>query len=126
MGAFALGLSWSVIALRRFDGLYGQDAFAYYDYALRLWESLRQGRRPPPFFWPVGYPALMAALFPLTGVTSRAGQVISSLAGAGVVLLSAGLVRRLFEQEGASREMARRAGLIPWLRVSWGTGASRS
>lgn len=112
MGAFALGLSWSVIALRRFDGLYGQDAFAYYDYALRLWESLRQGRRPPPFFWPVGYPALMAALFPLTGVTSRAGQVISSLAGAGVVLLSAGLVRRLFEQEGASREMARWAGLI--------------
>jgi len=112
MGALALGRAWTVMALRGFDGLYGQDAFAYYDYAVRLWERLWQGHGPPPFFWPIGYPALVAALFPLVGVTPRAGQVVSALAGAGVVFLCVGIVRGLLEQQGVRPAAARRVG---WL-----------
>ncbi|GBC85559.1 hypothetical protein HRbin11_02009 [bacterium HR11] len=115
LGVLALGLHWAVIVFRAFDGLYGQDAFAYYDYAVQLRASLRQGRWPPPFFWPVGYPALVAALFPLVGVTPRAGQVVSSLAGAGVVLLCVGIVRRLLEQQGFRLGEARRVGLLAGL-----------
>jgi len=47
-------------ATDRFDGLYGQDAFAYYGYALQLRTALAGLHPPPPFFWPVGYPALVA------------------------------------------------------------------
>jgi len=39
-----------------FDGLYGQDAYAYYDFAGELRAALNQGRAPGDFFWPLGYP----------------------------------------------------------------------
>src|SRR6185503_17039050 len=40
----------------RFDGLYGQDPYGYYDYAIGpLRDSLTSGHVPPPTFWPLGY-----------------------------------------------------------------------
>jgi hypothetical protein len=51
----------------QFDGLYGQDAFAYFQYALSLREAIGAGELPPPFFWPLGYPALVALTSLLTG-----------------------------------------------------------
>ena len=43
--------------LPRFDGLYGQDPFAYYDYATGpLRSALLALQLPPPFTWPPGYP----------------------------------------------------------------------
>ncbi|GAB4165153.1 MAG: hypothetical protein Fur0021_40680 [Candidatus Promineifilaceae bacterium] len=66
-----------------FDGLYGQDAFAYYDYAVGpLLGALRAGQPIPPFTWPPGYPLLVALASFAVGTEPLAGQVVSILAGA--------------------------------------------
>ena len=50
---FAAGM---LIVVNRFDGLYGQDAYAYFDYAtVSLYQRWYP---PPPFFWPPGYPCI--------------------------------------------------------------------
>jgi len=107
-----LALHWGVILGRQFDGLYGQDAFAYYDYAVQLWESVRHLRFPPPFYWPVGYPSLVAAGFTLTGLSPLSGQIVSTLAGTGVVVLTYVLARDLLIQEQTSVETARWVGVV--------------
>ena len=77
-----------------FDGLYGQDSFSYTGYALGpLTEALRHIQLPPPFFWPPGFPLLVAAAGAL-GLDS-AGQVVSLLAGALVPVFVALLARQL-------------------------------
>ena len=91
----ALALHWAVILGRGFDGLYGQDAFAYYRYTLQLRESVAQHRLPPPFFWPIGYPAMVMVAFAIADISPLAGQLVSSLAGVGVVLLVSLLARDL-------------------------------
>ncbi|HEY0582025.1 MAG TPA: hypothetical protein VGE94_07565, partial [Chloroflexota bacterium] len=50
------------IALSRgFDGLYGQDAFAYFEYATTsVRQSILHLAPLEPFFWPPGYPLLVA------------------------------------------------------------------
>lgn len=69
--------------LPRFDGLYGQDPYAYFDYATGpLRQALLQFQPPPPFAWPPGYPLLAALASFALGVIPRAGQVVSLLAGA--------------------------------------------
>lgn len=111
----ALILYWGVILGRQFDGLYGQDAFAYYDYAQQLWERIGRGMPPAPFHWPIGYPALTAALFTLTGRSPLAGQIVSSLAGAGIVLLTAALARDLLTQARVADAEARWVALVAGL-----------
>ncbi len=70
----ALLLRLVLLAAYPFDGLYGQDAFAYYDFGRQL-----QQFQPGPFFWPWGYPALLATAFSIFGVQAEAGQIISVL-----------------------------------------------
>ncbi|HSN76950.1 MAG TPA: DUF2723 domain-containing protein [Anaerolineae bacterium] len=72
-----------LVVLPRFDGLYGQDPYAYFDYATGLLrQALLQLQPPPPFTWPPGYPLVVALASLLSGVTPRAGQSVSLLAGA--------------------------------------------
>ena len=79
----------ALVVLNGFDGLYGQDAYAYYHYATGpLRESLLALRPPPPFFWPPGYPLLVALLSLPLGVTPAAGQVVSLAAGAMLPMLT--------------------------------------
>jgi hypothetical protein len=86
------------IAVWRFDGLYGQDAFAYYDYALGpLRQALIERTSLPPFFWPPGYPLLVAAASFVFGLA--AGQVVSVLMGGLVPLFTALLARALWPNE---------------------------
>jgi hypothetical protein len=61
-GLFLLALTIRVfiIMAAHFDGLYGQDAFAYLDYTKQILNLHLTG----PFYWPLGYP-LVAALFGL-------------------------------------------------------------
>ncbi len=78
-------VGWAVVMLGQmpFDGLYGQDAFAYYDYAVGpLRATLRAGQPVPPFTWPPGYPLLVALVSFGLGTGPLAGQVVSVLAGA--------------------------------------------
>src|SRR3954453_22497617 len=69
--ALAARLAWP------FDGLYGQDAFAYFRYARAWWLGLRPGEPLPIYYWPAGYPLLVALVLPLFGGSSAAGQVVS-------------------------------------------------
>ena len=80
-----------------FDGLYGQDAYSYYRYATGpLRQQLLALQPPPPFFWPPGYPLLVALLSLLVGMTPAAGQAVSLAAGALVPLFTALLARELW------------------------------
>ncbi|MBV9354105.1 MAG: hypothetical protein JO023_01130 [Chloroflexi bacterium] len=75
-----------LLALRAgFDGLYGQDAFAYADYALgpvRDWLRAGELSAPPAFYWPPGYPILVAAASFTVGARPLAGQLVSLLGAA--------------------------------------------
>src|SRR5262245_22572556 len=68
-----------------FAGLYGQDAYAYFDHARALPAWLLRGEPLPEMHWPWGYSLLVAALQPLLGVAA-AGQVVSAL---GIALAAA-------------------------------------
>ncbi len=58
---FILGLIWRVVIVRTysFDGLYGQDPYAYFNFAQSLNEYLSFSKPLPPFFWPWGYPLIL-------------------------------------------------------------------
>jgi 4-amino-4-deoxy-L-arabinose transferase-like glycosyltransferase len=75
----------TAIGVTGFDGLYGQDAFAYFDYATRaLRGSILHLQTPPPFYWPPGYPLFVASLSLIVGNVPLAGQIASLAGGAGV------------------------------------------
>jgi len=84
-------------AVRGFDGLYGQDAFAYFDYAIGpLREAILQLQRPDSaFFWPPGYPLLVALTSLAVGPTPLAGQLVSLVMGGLVPIFTALLAREL-------------------------------
>jgi 4-amino-4-deoxy-L-arabinose transferase-like glycosyltransferase len=92
---FLFALVVRVVALKvtGFDGLYGQDPFAYYQYALELRLAVAAGQAPPPFFWPIGYPMLVMAASMLIGTQPLAGQLVSVVAGAAVAPLVYSLAR---------------------------------
>jgi len=105
-----------VLALCPFDGLYGQDAYAYYDYAVTLRASLMHGQPFPPFFWPLGYPLHVVAAMGVLGVTPLAGQMVSLIAGALIAPLTFALTREALLPIDARR--ARRAGVAAGLIVA--------
>jgi 4-amino-4-deoxy-L-arabinose transferase-like glycosyltransferase len=83
-GLFTLSLllRLAIVLPTHFDGLYGQDAYAYYDYAQNLRTSLQNGAALKPFFWPLGYPTLLAIAFTATSTTPTIAQALSLLMGA--------------------------------------------
>lgn len=108
-----LPVTWLILR-HNFDGLYGQDPFAYYDYATGpLRQALLQGEPFPPFFWPPGYPLLVALTSFLLGPTPLAGQFISLLAGALLPLFTTLLAREaLSGDEQSSSWIPLLAGLL--------------
>jgi hypothetical protein len=107
--AFALLARLALVAIVPFDGLYGQDAYAYYDYAFELAGALGAGQPPPGFFWPLGYPLhiVFTALF--AGWGTAASQLASLIAGALAVALTFALGR---EAAGREDEVAPAVGLM--------------
>src|SRR5438045_2815149 len=76
-----------IAAARSFDGLYGQDAFLYFDYAVGpLRDSLLRWEPPPPLFWPPGYPILVLLASTIVGLIPLAGQLVSLACGGFVAL----------------------------------------
>ncbi len=82
----------AIMGVWHFDGLYGQDAFAYYQQALAITERL-----PPPadFFWPNGYPVLAALFMAILGRHEYAAQFASVFCGAALAPLAYVLSRDL-------------------------------
>lgn len=87
---FALALFVRVVPIfqHSFDGLYGQDAYAYFEYARELFAALSQARVPPPFWWSLGYPFLLDAAFLFGGTNAASAQGITMLGGALVAPLA--------------------------------------
>lgn len=82
---------------RGFDGLYGQDAYAYFDYATAsVRQSILHLAPLEAFFWPPGYPLLVALASFALGPIPLAGQVVSLLMGALVPVFTALLVREIW------------------------------
>jgi len=71
----ALSLGW----MYGFNGLYGQDAHAYFGYSLELVNYFEGGSFPSHFFWPVFYPLFGASLGFVFGHTLVMLQLISAL-----------------------------------------------
>lgn len=59
----ALIIRLGIVVYHGFDGLYGQDAFAYYNFADDLLYFISTRNPPPPFFWSIGYPIHLAIGF---------------------------------------------------------------
>src|SRR5579859_166163 len=79
-----------------FDGLYGQDPFAYYGYAIGPLRSALLSFQPwPPFFWPPGFPLLITLASLFFGASPLVGQWISLLAGSLVTVLTYALAREI-------------------------------
>jgi 4-amino-4-deoxy-L-arabinose transferase-like glycosyltransferase len=92
----ALALRAASLAGQGFDGLYGQDPYAYYQYAVGpAREALLHLQPLPPFFWPPGYPLLIAIGTFLAGRSPLVGQAISLLAGSLIPVLTFALAREL-------------------------------
>jgi hypothetical protein len=114
--AFAVVARLLVLVVWPFDGLYSQDAFAYYDYARRLWSSIGQLQAPGHFYWPLGYPVLIVLLFLFLGPTPLAGQIVSVVTGALVsplLFLLGREISRAMAQFQTERSDERSAGALP-------------
>lgn len=79
---FAIGIAVAGVtrSFFPFDGLYGQDAFAYFRFARAIVPHFSSGTPLPDLYWPRGYPAIVAMLLPLVGGSPVAGQLVSALA----------------------------------------------
>lgn len=124
LGLFALAVLFrlAVRAAFPFDGLYGQDAYAYYDYAAGLRIDLLHGQSPAPFFWPLGYPLHIAAMMIVLGAQPLAGQAISLLAGASIAPLTFLVAREAVRSSNLAKvpSQGSHAGFVAGLIVAAG------
>jgi hypothetical protein len=95
---FAVSLGVRVAFARGFDGLYGQDAYAYYNFAGELGQAIAEHRPPEPFFWPLGDPVLLALSFAVFGTAPLTAQALTILLGALLAPLIYILARQLETQ----------------------------
>jgi hypothetical protein len=90
-------LATVVIRLWHFDGLYGQDPYAYFDYgATVLPRAILHGAPLTPMFWPLGYPVLVALAAMVLGAVPSAGQIVSLTSAMVMVGVTFVLGRELF------------------------------
>lgn len=105
--AFAIVVRVAMAVAWHYDGLYGQDPYAYYDQAVALAHALPRFEWPRnDFFWPSGYPLSVVAIMSLVGEHPLAGQIVSTFWGALLAPLAFLLCRDL--SPGASRH----AGIV--------------
>jgi hypothetical protein len=104
-----------------FDGLYGQDAYAYYDYARQMFTELSRAQPPPPFWWPLGYPTLLNLGFLILGTSVRAAQVITLVSGAAIAPFA-----YLLAREASGGKGGQVAGLVAGSILALGGQAVQS
>ena len=100
LASLALAIATSVCL--PFDGLYGQDAYAYFRYAASIWPHVSAGAPLPEFYWPVGYPVTVALWLPFTGGAPLAGQIVSAVSCALAAAATSQIVRHVQRDSRAS------------------------
>ncbi|MCP4420854.1 MAG: phospholipid carrier-dependent glycosyltransferase, partial [Chloroflexi bacterium] len=109
--ALAFAIRAGVALSLQFDGLYGQDPFAYFKQAVAIAENLPRGELPPrDFFWPNGYPLLAAVFMWAMGKTASAAQLVNLLFGAALAPLVYALSQAVLPKHGHQSGIL--AGLI--------------
>ncbi|MGE5262094.1 MAG: ArnT family glycosyltransferase [Acidobacteriota bacterium] len=108
---FALLLRMVLVIHTGFDGLYGQDAFAYLDYAAAFKMALSQRLVPPPFFWPIGFPS-QAVFFSFIWPLASAAQISNIVSGSLIAVLVALVTRELLHNQPDAMIPSLFAGLL--------------
>ena len=104
-----------IIIAFKFDGLYGQDAYAYLEFSKKFYEAITQFQIPPNFYWPTGF-YLFTSVFTIftAGNIDLAALLVSLNSGA----LCAGFVYLLAYEitkginETARKNLSLYSGLI--------------
>lgn len=104
-----------LIIVFRFDGLYGQDAYAYLEFSKKFYEAITQFQIPPNFYWPIGYYLFTSVItIFMSGNIDLAGLLVSLNSGslcAGFVFLLAYELASEFDKKQRIR-LSLYAGLI--------------
>src|SRR5579859_610464 len=109
----------AVIAHRlNFDGLYGQDPYAYYDYGRQMKDLILSGHSLGYFYWPLGYPALVGGGFLLGGLHEAIAQTVTILFSAAGAAFSGLIAVEIGRALGFSARMAWIAGTLTWLLIA--------
>lgn len=107
----ALALRVAVLAVTGFDGLYGRDAYAYWQHGIQAADAARAGFSPPgEYAFPQGFPVMVGASVLAFGERLRAVQLLVAVLGACVAPLTYALTRSLLP--GVSRTGAVTAGAV--------------
>ncbi len=107
-----------VIVNWNFDGLYGQDSFAYYENAKVIYKTVPDFHRLRESYWPIGkaapigYSSAMAIFFLMMGIKPFAGQLMSLLGGSLLAAMTFLLTRKILTLEGFDETKAFSSGLI--------------
>ncbi len=113
---FAISLAIRAIPplMLHFDGLYGQDAYAYYSYGHQVLDAFSHFQLPGHFYWPLGYPMLVGLGFILTGEQPLGPQIISLVCGAAVSVFIYLLTVEICRAYQRTERFARLAGIVAW------------
>ena len=104
--------SWVSVAWK-FNALYGQDRFAYYDFGVGpLRHSILDGAPLTAMFWPLGYPILITLASMVVGPVPATGQIVNVVAACAAVWLTYLLGRDLLLLAGVAPARAQRAGAL--------------
>ncbi len=118
LAVFALALALRIAAVMywNFRGLYGLDAYSYYDYSMALREALLRGQPLPHFFWPLAYPALVVLASFFVGQNPFSGQVVSLVSGSLLVLFTFLLAEEIARLGNFDE---RRGRWVAWIAALW-------
>ncbi len=116
---FAVGVLLLLDAARvnQFDGLYGQDPYAYYDYGQQIQQLITHGQGLGYMYWPLGYPALISLGFMASGISASAAQMISILCAAGAAVFTGLLTIECAQAFGFDRHWALIGGIVAWALI---------
>ena len=120
MFLIALTIRLAAILFWQFDGLYGQDSYAYFQQAFAIVDNIPKGLPPPKdFFWPNGYPLLIAIFMLIVGKVPLAGQLAALLSGALLAPLAYVLTKDLLtNSQSTNCSTNQRAGILAGLIIA--------
>ncbi len=114
----SVALNLFVARSAHFDGLYGQDPYAYYDYGGRIQNLMLHGQGLGHLYYPLGYPILVALSFFVGGLQPLSPQLASILCGAGTTVLAGLITIEIARAIGITQRFAWVGGFLTWATLT--------